>query len=315
MPATDSILIFVRQPAVVTPPVGAIPNLKYYGGAVITDLTYKTFFVGSIWRTAYLAGEAARLDAALQAALSSADCNEVFAQYVPPGPKISASGSHDTLDTDWKEVFYSDDLKMLAQTLLNDASLPTSGLDNFALALVLPPGAILSADPSAGTIPQGYNSMEGLAGYHGQFELDQADGTKLQMYFCVSVWSDGSNGAAVPADANGAAWAPWENTCATLYHELSEVRMCPNIDSAPNHNADPPLPDLGWLVWYGSQEEEGEADWQEIADLSILWAGALPQKVFCKGTIQGASVPIQALWSNQSRLPFIPKGFTPQRSW
>jgi hypothetical protein len=282
---------------------------------VIPNLTYQTVFVGSIWHNAYLAAQADQLDAALNAALSSTSCNAVFTQYFPTGTMISASpnGKYDTLDVAWPEIVYRDDLKSMAQKLLNDGLLPASALDSFALVLVLPPGTILSIDAERGTIPNGLNSMEGLGAYHGQLTLQQSDGTPLPMYFCVAAWSDGSNGTAVPA------WDPWENTCAALYHELGEVRLCPKIDNAPTVKHPPvpapPITGLGWLAWYQSPDQD-EGGWQEAGDLAVIWAGALPQKVFCKGAInQLTDVPIQALWSNALKTPFIPQGFTPQHSW
>jgi hypothetical protein len=311
MRPTDSILIFVRKPTLKAAH-GKPPNLQHFGDALIAELTYQTVFVGSIWQSAFLSSQAARLDAALNAALSSADCNEVFSQYFAAGTTISATpeGNYLTLGVNWPQFVYRNDLKKFAQTLLDDGLLPTTALESFALALVLPPGTILSSDAEAGPTSQGPNSMEGLGAYHGQFDLEQ-DGSPLSLYFCATVWSDGSNGAAVPADGSNPAWAPWENACAALYHELGEIRLCRNIDEAPHKETCPPIPDLGWLVWYKTGDDDNP--WKESGDLSLLWAGTLPQRVFCKGAVGAQTgVPIQALWSNDVCKPFFPQGFTPQ---
>src|SRR6516165_4254073 len=48
-----------------------------------------------------------------------------------------------------------------------------------------------------------------------------APGTPITVYYSVAVWSEGDNGIAIPG------WEPWENACATLYHELNEARTDP----------------------------------------------------------------------------------------
>jgi hypothetical protein len=344
---TDGIFILTRRNTLALAAGNDVPCLVKYGDTLIQNLIYKLVFVGAIWRAPTLITEVRKLDAALNAALCSDDCNEVFRQYfeassppTSPPPTISATqqdGTYTIRDAAWPDIVYRNDLQAIAQELLLENALPTSDLDRFALVLVLPPGTILSTSADSKTTPPRRNSMEGAAAINGQFTLTQSDDTQLGVYFCATVWNDGTNGAAVPAvdlpptlqrpaAVHNPAWEPWENTCAALYHELGEVRLCPNIDKAPHvkNPCCPPQPgdkgvsdlDLGWLVWYPDTSGATMSDrggWQEIGDLAVLWAEPLPQKVFCKGhTDTVKDVPIQALWSNELRRPFLPKNFTPQ---
>ena len=302
-------LLFRRRQTLAKP--APPPNLVQYGDVLIASLTYQLVFVGSVWGTRYLELRAGHLEQALGAALSSPECNGVFTEYFPPGTPITAAPRSGpiTLDVPWQPVVYRDDLEVMATAMLHDGMLPSTGLDSFALVMVLPPGTILSSDPHAPPpgedIGKGTNSMEGLGAYHGQFNLQANDGSPRRVYFAVTAWSDGSNGTAVPPGTHPA-WQPWENACAGLYHELAELRLCRNIDEAPEAYVPPPVAGLGWIVWYKDA-------WQESGDLSVLSAGATPQLVFCKGTVGDLpGVPIQALWSNAAKAPFIPPRFQPQ---
>lgn len=311
------ILVFPRSKS--QPAAQSIPNLEKYGDALISHLTYQVFFVGRVWKTDYLTQCARQLDAALQTSVTDPGCNQVFDQYFPKKGDVSATrrAGYEVVDVDWKDYVFRDDLEGWAYDLYRTGRLPTGDLSSFVLSFVLPPGTVLSIAPTAAESIGQNNSMEGLGAYHGRFDFPGHSGTP-PIYFCVAVWSDGTNGAAVPAVGEKPAWAPWENACAALYHELGESRLCPNIDDAPPTQTNPPLPKLGWLVWYQPQQgiyvpPPTGSFWQEIGDLSIFWSGMRPQKVFCKRhNGDGSVVPIQALWSNVLRAPFFPTGYIPQ---
>ena len=282
----------------------ALTELQFYGRPMIVDLSYRLFFLGSIWSSPFLTEQANKLETALTAALSDPTLNGVFDQYLAPGQTgpatATTAGNRAIVAMDWPAVLTRDDLHKIAQGLLTNGRLPKTGLDSYALALILPPGTIL-IDPRDAV----QSSAKGLASIHGTFHLTD-QGNAVSVYFCAAVWSDGTNGVSVPAFQANAAWLPWENTCAALYHEMAELRTNPNVDDAPDDDSAPPENRLGWTVRF-------KGKWLELPDMPVLWAEDLPQKVFCKGSVGGVdNVPIQVLWSKQHVAPHLPLTFTPQ---
>lgn len=282
----------------------AIPDLQFHGCPIIVDLSYQLIFVGSIWSKPFLTAQADKLETALKAALQDTTLNSVFDQYLAPGQTGPATatpaGDRGIVSMDWQACLTRDDLHAVAQQLLTNGRLPRAGQENFALALILPPGTVL-LDPRD-PVP---SSTRGLASIHGTFHLTDK-GNPVQVHFCAAVWSDGSNGVSVPAFQDHPAWLPWENTCAALYHELAELRTNQNIDDAPDDGGAPPAGRLGWTVFHNNI-------WIELPDLPILWTDELPQKVFCKGTVGGVeNVPIQVLWSKRDMAPHVPPTFIAQ---
>jgi hypothetical protein len=291
-----------------------IPDVQCFGCPEIIDLSYGLFLVGNVWKTRYLAEQATRLEKHLQSALEDATLNSVFDEYKQDA-KVQVTAKQTArhiIEIDWPSVVDRDLLQRLGQGLLSNGQLPESGLESYALTMVLPPGTIL-LDKMLGV-----TSMNGQASIHGAFTLN-SDGKDVEVYFCAAVWSDGSNGVAIPAftDPEKAidrpAWLPWENTCAALYHEIAELRTNKNIDHVPyplKPGSDVPK-SVGWGVIYRSPYYP--TGFAEVPDLPIGWAETFPQKVFCKGSAGGLSgVPIQALWSNKVGGPYFPPGFTPQ---
>ncbi len=282
----------------------AMPEIQFHGCPIIVDLSYRLFFIGSHWSSPFLTQQADLLDTALKAALQDTALNAVFDPYLTTGQTgpvtATPAGDRGIVAMNWQLILSRDDLQKIAQNLLNEGRLPRSDLDNFALALILPPGTVL-LDPRDAV----QTSTKGLASIHGTFTLTD-HGAPIAVYFCAAVWSDGSNGVAVPAFQDHPAWLPWENTCAALYHEMAELRTNRNIDEAPDSGGEPPPGRLGWTVFYNGI-------WIELPDLPILWAEELPQKVFCKGTVGGMDgVPIQALWSKETAEPHLPSALVPQ---
>jgi hypothetical protein len=291
-----------------------IPKAQHFGCPEITELSYGLFLVGKVWKTHYLAEQATCLETRLKAALQDPTLNSVFHQYMSDAeaPITATQIASQIIEIDWPSVVDRNLLQDLAQDLLLTGQLPESGFENYALTMVLPPGTIL-LDRMLGV-----TSMHGQASVHGAFTLDK-DGKDVVVYFCAAVWSDGSNGVAIPAFADPVksidrpAWLPWENTCAALYHEIAEVRTNKNIDLVPYPlRPDSKVPaSVGWGVIYRSPYYP--TAFAEVPDLPISWAKKFPQKVFCKGSAGDLNgVPIQALWSNKDAGPYFPPGFTPQ---
>jgi hypothetical protein len=114
-------------------------------------------------------------------------------------------------------------------------------------------------------------------------------GTPITVYYSVAVWSEGDNGIPIPG------WQPWENACATLYHELNEARTDPDVEDAIRTG------DVRWIGWNSRTGEE-------IGDFPIEEAGPNLPLVFRKVEVSSASgtVPIQLLWSNRVHGPEEP---------
>ena len=266
-------------------------ELKYFCGKTIKDLTYQPVFLGEAWQSELLLELGGKLTTHLATAMQSTELNEVFKQYfngdavsaTPLGaefcPYVSAEG-HD--DIPWKPYFYGEDAQHTI-AFLHGQGIPQQDLENSAVLLLLAPGTILFKrnDPSGRDVSTGFlNSMGGLASYHNYVDLVGGD----RVYYAVSVWSDGENGAAIPG------WQPWESTCAGVYHELAETRTNPNITGE--------VPDDNW----GWASSEGE----EIGDLSVDWAGDDPTQVFKRDLPNLAGVPVELLWSNANKQPYMP---------
>lgn len=290
-----------------------IPNVRSFGCPEITNLSYGLFLVGKVWNTRYLAQQATCLEAHLKAALQDSILNSLFDEYKhDEGPITATQVSKGIIQIEWPSVVDRGLLETLAQSLLSNGQLPETGLENYALTMVLPPGTILLDRMLDVT------SMNGQASIHGAFTLER-DGKDVVIYFCAAAWSDGSNGVAIPAftdpqkSIDRPAWLPWENTCAALYHEIAELRTNKNVDLVPYPlKPDSVIPEsVGWGVIHKSPYYP--AGFAEVPDLPIGWAEAYPQKVFCKGPVGGLiGVPIQALWSNRRGRPYFPRGFRPQ---
>jgi hypothetical protein len=262
-----------------------LPNAEAHDGRAIAALTYRVFFVGTIWRNvAKLAQNADALATALDGALQDDRLNQVFAQYLPKGAQATARPilPKTVIERDWPSVMPQSDLLQQIEDLLvraDDPRIPSdTDFGNFVVLFVLPPNTILGA-------PQGEtaNSLRGLAAYHDRFVKDGRT-----IYYAVAAWSDGQNGGAKPG------WEPWQNTCAALYHEIAEVRTNPDIGKD--------APDRGWFV-----DIPPDHMLTEVADLPIMWAGQKPHTMMQEVALQnGTRVPIQLIWSNAKQKPWDP---------
>lgn len=126
-------------------------------------------------------------------------------------------------------------------------------------------------------LADGYvTSEQGLAGYHGS-----VDGH----YYAVAVYSEGANGI-VAFDE------PWKNVCATVYHELEEVRTDPDVEEAIRTGED------SYLGWYSPQGGE-------IGDIPISESGGDLGSVMVEVELAdgSGSVPVQLMWSNRDSAP------------
>ena len=119
--------------------------------------------------------------------------------------------------------------------------------------------------------------------------LDPLRGTTV--YYAVAVYSEGSNGI-VAFDA------PWKNVCATLYHELQEVRTDPDVEDAIRAGHSPAAAHL--LGWYSPNGGE-------IGDIPIAESRGDIQLAMKEVPLAaGGTAPVQLMWSNRVGGPEAP---------
>lgn len=232
-------------------------DLRYLGGMTLPALTFTTVYLGR-WD----AGEQTKLDGAIAAAMTDPHLNNVLAQYFP-GKRVTATfaGSQ------------SHGGPAPARVYRDTAESIVSGLAVQGVAcLLLPRGAVLVDGLSSGS--DGADSRHGLGGYHGSVH---------GVYYAVAVYSEDGNGI-VAFDE------PWKNVCATLYHELQEVRTDPDVEDAIRAGTTPAGEHL--LGWYSPRGGE-------IGDIPLAVATD-PSEVLHEVPLAdgSGSVPIQLMWSN-----------------
>ncbi len=235
-------------------------DLQYLGGKTLPELRYRLVYLGR-----WTAAERRELDDALAAAMADPGLNEVLEQYFP-GAAVTTTfaGSHvhagvvpDRVDKQVLEAF----VPHLAEST-----------GDSVVCLLLPRGTVLVEK-------DGVTSETGLAGYHGSVHHR----TKT-VYYAVAVYSEGSNGI-VAFDA------PWKNVCATLYHELQEVRTDPDVEDAIR--AGHTRAAVRFLGWYSPTGGE-------IGDIPIAEThGDIRLAVREVPLAAGGTAPVQLMWSNR----------------
>src|SRR6516225_1338674 len=208
-------------------------DLVFRGGRTLPQMSYKTFYVGSGWADGAPASSRANLDAALAAAMTDPALDEIVGQFFGGSNITTLPLPSTVLDLPLQQVFDKGDIHALAERTFMSGVLSAVDLDTCVVNFVLPPGAILSSEGGGDAhlrigrrAPPGTPDIEeedsrnGLGGYHGSIHI-MYPGMPITIYYSVAVWSEGNNGIAIPG------WEPWENACATLYHELNEARTDP----------------------------------------------------------------------------------------
>jgi hypothetical protein len=236
-------------------------NLRYLGGKTIPRLTWVTVYLGH-WDPA----DCTQLDRALAAAMSDAGLNNVLAQYFA-GEEVTArfAGSRSIPDSPGSVDQAA--VEELVARLDSDGVLAGHDRRSSAMALVLPRGAVLRHG--------GVTSEQGLGGFHGSVHVRRGGRRRETVYYAVAVYSEGSNGIV-------AFHEPWQNVCATVYHELQEIRTDPDVEDAIRAGATPASERLlGWYSPHGG----------EIGDMAIV----MEQVPLADGS---GTVPVQLMWSN-----------------
>jgi hypothetical protein len=203
------------------------PDLQYFGGRTIPDLTFGNLYVGG--EPAWDPADVSRIDDAICEAMNDARLNGVLAEYFPSTSVSAAFAGSRILPRPAPPTVYRDDVEAWLAELHRAGDLPPGDPATTAYCFLLPRGVVAVDDPRDAARA---DSRNGLAGYHGTLD---ADGVHLM--YAVAVFSERGNGV-VAFDE------PWKNVVATLYHVLQEVRTNPDVDDAVRE-ADPSL--LGWM--------------------------------------------------------------------
>jgi hypothetical protein len=253
-------------------------DLRYLGGKTIPLLTFRNVYLGQ-WD----AHERTQLDGAIAAAMDDAHLNNVLAQYFPGLTVGSAfAGSREHAGTVPGRA-YRDMLELLVEQLDHEGALEGLDLSTSAVCLLLPEDAVLvDADSHEGGDP--VDSTHGLGGYHGSVHVQRGDRTRETVYYAVAVYSKGDNGVVAFPES-------WKNVCATLYHELCEIRTDPDVEDAIRAGATPAAERL--LGWYSPRGGE-------IGDVPMAEAHGSIELVMREVALANGSgtVPIQLMWSN-----------------
>jgi hypothetical protein len=253
-------------------------DLRYLGGKTIPLLTFRNVYLGR-WD----AHELAQLDSAIAAAMDDAHLNNVLAQYFPGRAIGSAFAGSRTHAGPVPPRVYRDELESIVAELDRDGALAGLDLSSSAVCLLLPEGAVL-VDAAASEGGEPVDSTHGLGGYHGSVHVPRGARTRETVYYAVAVYSKGDNGIVAFAES-------WKNVCATLYHELCEIRTDPDVEDAIRAGATPPAERL--LGWYSPRGGE-------IGDVPMAEAHGSIELVMREVPLANGSgtVPIQLMWSN-----------------
>ncbi len=278
-------------------------DMKNEGGSVIKDLVFINFYLG-----AYPASDRTNLDAALSAAFSDPGLQNIVAQYYN-GSITSKMLPSKTVPGSVSATFNRDSVDAVLTSLFNSGALSGINFDQTLVNIMLPPGIVLTTDSKGGPakakdeatakanvkvgdLKEKDSSLQGLGGYHGSSHIKDTKGAQQRIYFAVGAYSQFlPNGS-----ANGIPFFPdpWKNISATFYHELNEARTDPDVEDV---NKNMPGTKLGWYSKTGG----------EIGDIPMSEAGQHLGMVMVEIQIgNGATVPIQLMYSNSVHGPAVP---------
>lgn len=270
-------------------------DLVFNGGKTIANLNFRNYYVGGAG--AWQASDMTSIDAALSAAMSDPNLNNVMVQYFPGGAITSNFLGSQVLPGAPPAVFSQGDTEALVQSLSDSGALDGLDLSSTLINIMLPSGTILNTDaaPAGGAMKMAAvaipkddeDSTKGLGGYHGSIHPARADGQPT-VYYAVGVFSevrpDGSNNGIPVFDQ------PWKNVVATFYHELNEARTDADVEDAIRAGNDPNAGKfLGWV------SQQGE----ECGDFPVFEANPLTE-VFQEVPLADGSgtVPVQFQYSD-----------------
>lgn len=236
-------------------------DLRYLGGRTLAALAYRLVYLGR-----WPAAARASLDETLDAAMTDPGLNDVVAQYFP-GSTVSATFEGSRVHRGTVPARFD---KPMLESFVSHLATVDGG--DAVVCVLLPPAIVLEERPDV-------TSEHGLGGYHGSVHVKGRT-----VYYAVSVYSEGANGI-VAFDE------PWQNVCATLYHELQEVRTDPDVEDAIRAGRSPDGEKL--LGWYSPSAGE-------IGDIPIAEShGDIHLAMKEVRLARGGTAPVQLLWSNR----------------
>jgi len=253
-------------------------ELRYLGGKTLPALTFMNVYLGS-----WAATDRTALDQALAAAMADPHLNNVLAQYFPDATVRSTFAGSRGQPGPVPPRVYRDTVEAIVSEIDRSGSLAGLDLNASAVCLLLPEGAVL-VDGDSTDRGEHVDSTHGLGGYHGSVHVERGTRTRETVYYAVAVYSKGANGiVAFPK--------PWQSICATLYHELCEIRTDPDVEDAIRAGATPAGARL--LGWYSPRGGE-------IGDIPMAEARGAIHLVMKEVPLADGSgtVPIQLMWSN-----------------
>jgi hypothetical protein len=287
------------HPEIIVPGIPPRPahDLRFHGGHTIANLTFTNLYVGAA--QSWNQGDMQNIDAALSAAMSDVDLNNVMKQYFGNKPITSTFKPSQILPGAKPAVFSQGDVESLTSQLHADGRLKGFDLTSTVFNFMLPSGTVLNtnAAPSGGAAewkataeanpaePESeVSSLQGLGGYHGSVH---ASGETV--YYAVGVFSerrsDGTVNGIVAFDK------PWKNVVATFYHELNEARTDADVEDAIKAGNSPAGSKfLGWMSRQG--EECGDFPISEVGRRLAL---VMREVQLTNGT---GTVPVQFQYSN-----------------
>ena len=253
--------VTMPQPAELAPGLPATPahDLVYNGGKTIANLNFSNFYVGGA--ESWQASDMQSIDAALAAAMSDQDLNNVMVQYYPSGVITSNFLGSQVLPGPKPAVVSQGDVEALVTSLSDSGALDAFDLSSTVVNILLPSGTILNTNAAptgnqiqvaAVAIPHdAEDSTNGLGGYHGSIHPNRAD-QQPAVYYAVGVYSevlpDGTTNGIPVFDES------WKNVVATFYHELNEARTDADVEDAIRAGNDPNA--TSFLGWVSPQGEE-----------------------------------------------------------
>jgi hypothetical protein len=254
-------VLAIPRPEDLAPGLQPTPDhdLVFNGGKTIANLNFANFYVGDVG--SWQASDMQSIDAALSAAMSDQDLNNVMVQYFPGGTIASTFLGSKVLPGPPPAVVSQGDVEALVAGLSNSGALDAFDLSSTVVNILLPSGVVLNTDAApagsqlnvaAMAVPKDEaDSKHGLGGYHGSIHPNRAD-QQPTVYYAVGVFSevlpDGTANGIPVFDQS------WKNVVATFYHELNEARTDADVEDAIRAGNDPNAQQL--LGWVSAQGEE-----------------------------------------------------------
>jgi len=184
------------------------PKLRFYGGRILENPTFVSFYAGSYWNTSQGKEERATLTRCSRSIPAGAHAS-VWKEYgVNPGRFIGSAVL--PLTKQAKIISERDIQSLVAQGIKSSPTFKPDG--DTVFTVFLPPGVVLTHGSA--------DSRKGLGGFHGSY-VDPS--TNKAVYYSAIVYADERNGVHFTSD-------PIENMTIAASHEWSEAVTDPDVN-------------------------------------------------------------------------------------